>query len=90
MNLWFSLSTITVTAKVAAEAWDKVKRIAAGRYKIADVVSAMIMMADEAVLKERLDKHLVEVEQLPKSVQNVLRDQDKLTPEQRKIIIDSL
>jgi predicted RecB family endonuclease len=79
------LKTITTKISVAAEKRAQLLKKQLG-CRLSDVYSACILYADVALLKKIMDDQKVALDALPKSVQSVLKDLDKLSAEDREAL----
>jgi bisphosphoglycerate-dependent phosphoglycerate mutase len=83
------LKTVTTKISVAAEqrAQELKKELGC---RLSDVYSAALLYADVALLRRIMDDQKVALDALPKSVQAVLKNLDKLSDADRKALRDLL
>lgn len=90
-DLKLELTLKTVTTKVTPAAWDRVDELAKKMgVRKSDIVSACLLFMPEEELARILAEQAAAVGKMPKFVQGLLRNMDKLGDAERKILRDVL
>jgi hypothetical protein len=77
----------TVTTKVTVGAWKRAQELKAKvGCRLSDVISAAIYLLDEQQLRAIMDQQAAALAELPKPIQSLLKDLDKLSDEDRKTL----
>jgi len=91
MKLPIPLQLKTVTTKVSAESWAQVQELAKKHsFRISDVLAASIILAEEKQIVELLERQQKVINRLPKPLLGILRNEEKLSDEDREMLIAAL
>jgi hypothetical protein len=90
-NIPLELALKTVSTKVTPAAWERAQALKDKTGKrLSDVVSACLLYMPEDKLIEILEQQDKAVAALPRSVRGMMRDADKLSDDEKKMLIDML
>ena len=90
-RLPIDLSLRTITTKVSVDAWVRAQSLKEKHgVRLSDVVSACLLYMPEAELAKIVEEQSKAVDGLPKEIRGMLRNVDKLSAEDKKILRDIL
>jgi hypothetical protein len=91
MSLPIDLPLRTMTSKVSLGAHERLKKLA-GEHgaRMSDVLSACLLHMPEAQLAKILAEQKKAIDNLPKSVKGLMRNMDKLSEAEKKMLRDLL
>ncbi|MCG7349009.1 hypothetical protein [Sphingomonas sp. ACRSK] len=91
MNLFKTIATKTVSAKISIAAAERVDALAERLgVRKSDIYSVCLLHMPEDEIKTRIEGQIEAINALPKAVRGLLRSIDKLDDAQRKLLIDAL
>lgn len=81
----------SVSTKVSVAAWDRAQELKDKLgCRLSDVVSAALLYIDEDKLRAIMTDQQAAIDALPKSVKGLLRNLDKLSDDERRMLRDLL
>ena len=81
----------TVTTKVSADSWSDIQALAKEHgFRISDVLAACIVLAEESEIVALLEKQRAVIKRIPKPLLGIMRNQEKLSDEDREMLIQAL
>lgn len=91
MNLKLELALRTVTTKVTPAAWDRAQRLKDKTGKrLSDIISVCLLFMPEDELIQILDEQDTMINAMPKAIRGFLRNADRLSEEERKMLMGIL